>query len=75
MKIAIAGGSGFIGSHLINYFTDKQVQTIVISRSHRPRPERMAEEVIGSRFRISLQNGRSSIERLAKQIKTAVHCE
>lgn len=35
MKIAIAGGSGFVGSHLVRYFTAKNVDVILISRSER----------------------------------------
>jgi uncharacterized protein (TIGR01777 family) len=33
LKIAIAGGTGFIGSHLVKYFTERDHHVILISRS------------------------------------------
>jgi uncharacterized protein len=33
MKIAISGGSGFIGTHLINYLLEKQYEVILITRA------------------------------------------
>ncbi|MVO98475.1 TIGR01777 family oxidoreductase [Paenibacillus lutrae] len=33
MRIAISGGTGFIGGHLISYFTQRQDELILISRS------------------------------------------
>ncbi|MFE5317419.1 TIGR01777 family oxidoreductase [Paenibacillus sp. NPDC056579] len=35
MKIAIAGGSGFIGQHLIRYFLERKISLILISRQRR----------------------------------------
>jgi uncharacterized protein len=35
MKIAISGGSGFIGTHLINYLLSKQYEVLLISRSQK----------------------------------------
>lgn len=33
MKVAITGGTGFVGSHLIEYFTDNKHEVVIISRS------------------------------------------
>jgi uncharacterized protein (TIGR01777 family) len=33
MKIAISGGSGFIGTHLINYLLEQQYEVLLITRS------------------------------------------
>jgi uncharacterized protein (TIGR01777 family) len=33
MKIAISGGSGFIGTHLINYLLEKQYEVLLITRT------------------------------------------
>lgn len=35
MKVAIAGGTGFIGEHLTQYFLDKRASVILISRQKR----------------------------------------
>ncbi|MCS7461084.1 TIGR01777 family oxidoreductase [Paenibacillus doosanensis] len=36
MKIAIAGGTGFIGRHLIKYFLERKYSLILISRNRKP---------------------------------------
>jgi uncharacterized protein (TIGR01777 family) len=33
MKVAVTGGTGFIGSHLVDYLTREQVEVLIISRS------------------------------------------
>jgi NAD dependent epimerase/dehydratase family enzyme len=42
MKIAISGGSGFIGTHLINYLLEKQYEVLLISRT----PKTIQQKVV-----------------------------
>jgi uncharacterized protein (TIGR01777 family) len=41
MKIAISGGSGFIGTHLINYLLEKQYEVLLISRTHKTTQQKL----------------------------------
>jgi uncharacterized protein (TIGR01777 family) len=41
MKIAISGGSGFIGTHLINYLLEKQYEVLLITRTNKTTPQKV----------------------------------
>jgi uncharacterized protein len=42
MKIAISGGSGFIGTHLIHYLLAKQYEILLITRTKKTNPQKVA---------------------------------
>ncbi|QGQ96314.1 TIGR01777 family protein [Paenibacillus psychroresistens] len=66
MKIAISGGSGFIGTHLINYLLTKQYEVLLISRS----PKITQEKVVCVTW-AELDQDSSRIEKLDAWINLA----
>ncbi|MCZ8521546.1 MULTISPECIES: TIGR01777 family oxidoreductase [Paenibacillus] len=67
MKVAIAGGTGFIGGHLTRYYTQRGTEVILISRSSRESDDRLVSYVTWSELEqdASMLEGADAIINLA----------